>query len=330
MERFGLNDTQATAILDMRLRSLRRLEEMELRRERDELMAEQTALTALLDDDAAQRKSVAEDVKSFKSAFARSDFRRTRIAPLPEIEGDPLDVLVEKEAITVICSEKGWVRAIKGTLAEDAEVKFKEGDGPAFRLPAETTDKIIIAADNGRFYTVSADKLPGGRGFGEPLSLMVDLGPDATIVNIFPARDQRILVASDTGHGFVTDVNQVMAQTRNGKQVQTLAGTARMVVAKPVTGEDIAVVGSNRKMLVFPLADLPEMARGRGVTLQRYREGALADARSFNRDEGLSWVQSGGRVRTEKDITPWLGKRAGAGRVAPTGFPGRHALQNSN
>ena len=321
MERFGLNDTQATAILDMRLRSLRRLEEMELRRERDELVAEQTALTALLDDDAAQRKSVAEDVKAFKSAFARSDFRRTRIAPLPEIEGDPLDVLVEKEAITVICSEKGWVRAIKGTLAEDAEVKFKEGDGPAFRVPAETTDKIIIAADNGRFYTVSADKLPGGRGFGEPLSLMVDLGPDATIVNIFPARDQRILVASDTGHGFVTDVNQVMAQTRNGKQVQTLAGAARMVVAKPVTGEDIAVVGSNRKMLVFPLADLPEMARGRGVTLQRYREGALADARSFNRDEGLSWVQSGGRVRTEKDITPWLGKRAGAGRVAPTGFP---------
>ena len=321
MERFGLNDTQATAILDMRLRSLRRLEEMELRRERDELVAEQTALTALLDDDAAQRKSVAEDVKSFKSAFARSDFRRTRIAPLPEIEGDPLDVLVEKEAITVICSEKGWVRAIKGTLAEDAEVKFKEGDGPAFRVPAETTDKIIIAADNGRFYTVSADKLPGGRGFGEPLSLMVDLGPDATIVNIFPARDQRILVAADTGHGFVTDVNQVMAQTRNGKQVQTLAGAARMVVAKPVTGEDIAVVGSNRKMLVFPLADLPEMARGRGVTLQRYREGALADARSFNRDEGLSWVQSGGRVRTEKDITPWLGKRAGAGRVAPTGFP---------
>ena len=321
MERFGLNDTQATAILDMRLRSLRRLEEMELRRERDELVAEQTALTALLDDDAAQRKSVAEDVKAFKSAFARSDFRRTRIAPLPEIEGDPLDVLVEKEAITVICSEKGWVRAIKGTLAEDAEVKFKEGDGPAFRVPAETTDKIIIAADNGRFYTVSADKLPGGRGFGEPLSLMVDLGPDATIVNIFPARDQRILVASDTGHGFVTDFNQVMAQTRNGKQVQTLAGAARMVVAKPVTGEDIAVVGSNRKMLVFPLADLPEMARGRGVTLQRYREGALADARSFNRDEGLSWVQSGGRVRTEKDITPWLGKRAGAGRVAPTGFP---------
>ena len=197
-------------------------------------------------------------------------------------------------------------------------------------MPAETTDKIIIAADNGRFYTVSADKLPGGRGFGEPLSLMVDLGPDATIVNIFPARDQRILVAADTGHGFVTDVNQVMAQTRNGKQVQTLAGAARMVVAKPVTGEDIAVVGSNRKMLVFPLADLPEMARGRGVTLQRYREGALADARSFNRDEGLSWVQSGGRVRTEKDITPWLGKRAGAGRVAPTGFPGRHGLPNSD
>ena len=321
MERFSLNDTQATAILDMRLRSLRRLEEMELRRERDELQSEQDSLNALLENEEAQRKSVAEDVKAFKSAFARTDTRRTKIAPLPEIEGDPLDVLVEKEAITLICSEKGWVRAIKGVLAEDAEVKFKEGDSAAFQVPAETTDKIIIAADNGRFYTISADKLPGGRGFGEPLSLMVDLGADVKVINIFPARDQRILVASDTGHGFITTAAQVMAQTRNGKQVQTLAGDARMIVAKPMTGDDIAVVGSNRKMLIFSSSDLPEMARGRGVTLQRYRDGSLADARSFNREEGLSWIQSGGRTRTEKDVTPWMGKRASAGRVAPTGFP---------
>lgn len=321
MERFGLNDHQATAILDMRLRSLRRLEEMELRRERDELRAEQDQLNALLGDDAAQRRAVAEDVKAFKSAFARTDTRKTRIEPLPDIDGDPLDVLVEKEAITIICSEKGWVRAIKGVLAEDAEVKFKEGDGPAFQVPAETTDKIIIAADNGRFYTIGADKLPGGRGFGEPLSLMVDLGPDVSIINILPARGQRLLIASDAGHGFITGADQVMAQTRNGKQVQTLQGDARMIVARPVAGDDIAVVGSNRKMLVFPLSDLPEMGRGRGITLQRYKEGSLADARSFNCQDGLSWVQSGGRVRTEKDVTPWVGKRGGAGRAAPTGFP---------
>jgi topoisomerase-4 subunit A len=321
MERFALNENQATAILDMRLRSLRRLEEMELKRERDELVDEQKALTALLSDDTAQRRSVAEDVKAFKSAFSRSDARRTRIDNLPEIEGDPLDVLVEKEAITIVCSEKGWVRAIKGILADDAEVKFKEGDGPAFQVAAETTDKIIIAADNGRFYTVSADKLPGGRGFGEPISLMVDLGPDVSIINIFPARGQQILVASDAGHGFITDAEQVMAQTRNGKQVQTQLKNARMVVARSIDGEDIAVVGSNRKLLIFPRADLPEMARGRGVIMQRYRKGSLADARSIDRSKGLSWVQSGGRVRTEKDVKTWLGKRGGAGCAAPTGFP---------
>ena len=321
MERFGLNENQANAILDMRLRSLRKLEEMEIRGEREKLEEEKTGLTSLLADEDQQRRSVARDVKSLKTDFARIDQRRTRLDSVPEVEGDPMDMLVEKEPITVICSEKGWIRAAKGHLASDAEVKFKEGDGPAFMVHAETTDRILVAADNGRFYTLSADKLPGGRGFGEPVSLMVELGADTTIINLFPARGGEILIVADTGHGFITATDQVMAQTRNGKQVLTLPKGVKAAVARPAIGDMVAVVGSNRKLLVFPRDDLPVMGRGRGVMLQRYRDGTLGDARCFNRADGLSWVQSGGRNRTEPDTTPWQGKRGSAGRVAPTGFP---------
>ena len=321
MERFGLNENQANAILDMRLRSLRKLEEMEIRGEREKLEEEKTGLTSLLADEDQQRRSVARDVKSLKTDFARIDQRRTRLDSVPEVEGDPMDMLVEKEPITVICSEKGWIRATKGHLASDAEVKFKEGDGPAFMVHAETTDRILVAADNGRFYTLSADKLPGGRGFGEPVSLMVELGADTTIINLFPARGGEILIVADTGHGFITATDQVMAQTRNGKQVLTLPKGVKAAVARPAIGDMVAVVGSNRKLLVFPRDDLPVMGRGRGVMLQRYRDGTLGDARCFNRADGLSWVQSGGRNRTEPDTTPWQGKRGSAGRVAPTGFP---------
>ena len=321
MERFGLNENQANAILDMRLRSLRKLEEMEIRGEREKLEEEKTGLSSLLADEDQQRRSVARDVKSLKTDFARIDQRRTRLDSVPEVEGDPMDMLVEKEPITVICSEKGWIRAAKGHLASDAEVKFKEGDGPAFMVHAETTDRILVAADNGRFYTLSADKLPGGRGFGEPVSLMVELGADTTIINLFPARGGEILIVADTGHGFITATDQVMAQTRNGKQVLTLPKGVKAAVARPAIGDMVAVVGSNRKLLVFPRDDLPVMGRGRGVMLQRYRDGTLGDARCFNRADGLSWVQSGGRNRTEPDTTPWQGKRGSAGRVAPTGFP---------
>jgi topoisomerase-4 subunit A len=321
MERFELNENQANAILDMRLRSLRRLEEMEIRQEVDNLKAEQEKLTSLLADEEAQRNAISEDVKELKLTFAKTDTRKTRLDTLPVIDGDPLEILVEKEPVTIVCSAKGWIRAIKGHLAPDAEVKFKEGDGPAFMIHAETTDRIVMAADNGRFYTLNVDRLPGGRGFGEPVSLMVELGPETNIINIFPARPGRIFVASDTGHGFVADLDSVTAQTRNGKQVMTLTGGAKTLVAHLVDGDMIATVGTNRKMLVFELAELPEMARGRGVILQRFREGSLADARTFSREEGLSWAQSGGRVRTEKDVSPWQGKRGAAGRVAPTGFP---------
>ena len=321
MERFRLNENQANAILDMRLRSLRRLEEMEIRGERDSLAAERDALNNLLESDDAQRKSISDDVKAIKSAFSRTDARRTRLDVMPDIEGDPMDMLVEKEPITIICSENGWIRAAKGHLAEDAEVKFKEGDGPKFRFHAETTDKILVITDAGRIFTLSCDKLPGGRGFGEPVSLMVELPSDSEILNIIVAKPGKLLLVADSGHGFVTDIETNIAQTKNGKQVMTFNSGAKAIVARPVTGDHLAVVGTNRKMLVFALAELPEMARGRGVTLQRYKDGSLADAKPFTLEDGLSWQQSGGRTRTERELGPWLGKRAGAGRLVPTGFP---------
>ena len=321
MERFRLNENQANAILDMRLRSLRRLEEMEIRGERDSLAAERDALNSLLESDDAQRKSISDDVKAIKSAFSRTDARRTRLDVMPDIEGDPMDMLVEKEPITIICSENGWIRAAKGHLAEDAEVKFKEGDGPKFRFHAETTDKILVVTDAGRIFTLSCDKLPGGRGFGEPVSLMVELPSDSEILNIIVAKPGKLLLVADSGHGFVTDIENNIAQTKNGKQVMTLNDGAKAIVARPVIGDYLAVVGTNRKMLVFALAELPEMARGRGVTLQRYKDGSLADAKPFTLEDGLSWQQSGGRTRTERELGPWLGKRAGAGRLVPTGFP---------
>ena len=321
MQRFSLNENQANAILDMRLRSLRRLEEMEIRTERDKLVAEKNDLTALLASEDAQRKAISDDVKAIKSAFSRTDKRSTRLDVLPVIEGDPMDMLVEKEPITIVCSEKGWIRAIKGHIDLESEVKFKEGDGPQHMLHAETTDKLLIIGDNGRFYTLSCEKLPGGRGFGEPVTLMVELGSETSIMNIMLAKSGKVLLAADTGHGFIADIESNIAQTRNGKQVMTLAGDAKVMVATAAVGDMVAVVGANRKMLVFPISELPEMNRGRGVTLQRYKDGSLADACVFTREIGLSWKQSGGRTRTEKDTDPWLGKRAGAGRMVPTGFP---------
>ena len=321
MEKFKLNENQVNAIQDMRLRSLRKLEEMEIRKEKAELEKEKKRLKALLKDEAEQRNTIAESVKQLKSDMAESGRRLTKTEPLPEVSGDPLEVLVEKEPITVICSRKGWIRAARGHLAADAPVKFKEGDALAVMVHAETTDKILVAADNGRFYTLAADRLPSGRGFGEPVSVMVELGANTAIINLFPAKGQEILVAAESGHGFITRADDVTAQTRNGKQVLTLPDGTRAVVAKPVVGNMVAVVGSNRKLLVFDREELPTMGRGRGVLLQRYSDGRLADARCFPREEGLSWVQSGGRVRSEPDIRPWRGKRAGAGKMAPTGFP---------
>ena len=321
MQRFDLTETQANAILDMRLRSLRRLEEMALRTERDNLIAEQEELQALLADEQLQWKNISHQIREMKTLFEKTDKRKTECGEAPVIDFDPNDILVEREAITIICSEKGWIRAMKGHLDLDSEFKYKEGDGPAFILHAETTDKILLFAENGRFYTLGADKLPRGRGFGEPVSLMIDLPADVDIVRLLRANGKKILVAASTGHGLVVDTESALAQTRSGKQVLNLPGDARAVACCVVAGDMVATVGVNRKMLVFALDEVPEMSRGRGVILQRFKDGGLADVTVFDSASGLSWRAGGGRTRTETDLATWTGKRGGAGKLPPTGFP---------
>jgi len=321
MERFELTETQANAILDMRLRSLRRLEEMALKTERESLIAEQEELTALVGDESLQWQRITGEIREMKAMFAKTDSRRTDCAEAPQIDLDAAEMLVEREPITVICSEKGWIRAMKGHLDLEAEYKFKEGDGPAFIFHAETTDKILAFAENGRFYTLNADKLPRGRGFGEPVSLMVDLPADVDIVRLMKAVGKKLLVAASTGHGLVVPVEAALAQTRSGKQVLNISGTARAVACCVAEGDMVATVGVNRKLLVFGIDEVPEMTRGKGVILQRFKDGGLADVTVYSAEAGLSWKAGGGRTRTETDMSPWHGKRAGAGKMPPTGFP---------
>ena len=321
MERFELTETQANAILDMRLRSLRRLEEMALKTEREQLIAEQEELTVLVGDETLQWQRITGEIRDMKAVFAKSDTRRTDCAEAPDIDVDAAEILVEREPITVICSKNGWIRAMKGHQDLEAEYKFKEGDGPAFILHAETTDKILLFAENGRFYTLSGDKLPRGRGFGEPVSLMVDLPADVDIVRLLKAEGKRMLVAASTGHGLLVPTEAALAQTRSGKQVLNISGTARAVACCVAEGDMVASVGMNRKLLVFPIDEVPEMTRGKGVILQRFKDGGLADVTVYSAEAGLSWKAGAGRIRTETDMSDWLGKRAGAGKMAPTWFP---------
>ena len=321
MSRFELTETQANAILDMRLRSLRRLEEMALRTERDSLIAEQEGLETLLGDEEMQWHKISSEIREMKAIFAKEDKRRTECTDAPEIDFDPNEILVEREAITIICSEKGWIRAMKGHVELDTEFKYKEGDGPGFILHAETIDKILLFAENGRFYTLSGDKLPRGRGFGEPVSLMVDLPADVDIVRLVRANGKKLLVAASTGHGLIVETEAALAQTRSGKQVLNVPGDARAVACCSVEGDMVASVGVNRKMLVFALDEVPEMTRGRGVILQRFKDGGLADVTVFDSAKGLVWQAGGGRIRTETDLGPWAAKRGSAGKLPPTGFP---------
>ena len=321
MTRFSLSELQANAILDMRLRSLRRLEEEGLKTERDGLIAEQEEITALLADESLQWTAIEGQIKSMKQQFAASDKRLTRTSAAPEIDLDIDQLLIERELITVICSAKGWVRAMKGHLDLNTEFKFKEGDEAGFVIHAETTDKILFLAENGRFYTLAGDKLPRGRGFGEPLNLMLDISADASIVAMLKAEAGKLLLASTTGHGMVIDCLSAIAQTRTGKQILNLSGEARAAACIPATGDMVAVVGQNRKLLVFSLSEVPELAKGKGVILQRYKDGGLADIKVFDGASGLSWQMGGGRTRTETDLTVWIGRRGSAGKMPPTGFP---------
>ncbi len=320
MVRFSLSDVQANAILDMRLRSLRRLEEGVLRTERDILLAEKKNLKHLLRDEEEQWQAVSAQIKSMRTNFLKTDQRRTTLSDAPTVDIDVTEFLIEKEPITVICSGKGWIRAMKGHLDLNAQFKFKDGDGPRFALHAETTDKLLVFAENGRFYTLGCDKLPKGRGFGEPLSLMMDVPADVSLVNIIKVRKGKLLVASDKGHGLIVDIDSALAQTRSGKQVLNLHLGARAVACCPAEGDHAAVVGQNRRLLIFPLDEIPEMTRGKGVILQRYKDGTLADVKAFSLAQGLSW-KMGERTRTETDLLAWQGRRGGAGRMPPIGFP---------
>jgi topoisomerase IV subunit A len=331
MAEFSLTDRQAEAILNMRLRSLRRLEEMEIKGEREKLLAERAELTALIESPARQRTRLKKDLAALRERYGPQTAigkRRTLIEEAAPAADIPLEAMIEKEPITVIMSQRGWVRAMKGHVALDAAdaVKFKEGDGPAFAFHAQTTDKILLVAEDGRFFTLGGDKLPGGRGFGEPVRLMIDLPDGLGIVNLFPVKSgERILLAASDGKGFIALATDVVAETRKGKQVANVRTGAKLAVARIIAaGHDYAaIVGDNRKLVVFPLEDLPEMTRGQGVTLQKYRDGGLSDATSFAFAEGLSWAMGGetGRTRTETDLTLWRVARGAAGRMPPTGFP---------
>ncbi|MEO1549159.1 MAG: DNA gyrase subunit A, partial [Pseudomonadota bacterium] len=325
MEEFALTDVQAEAVLNMRLRSLRKLEEMELKRERDALIAEREGLVDLLDSEDLQWKSIADQLRATRKAFGKDapgGARRTDLGEAPQVEDVPLEAMIEREPITVVCSQMGWVRAMKGHIDLASELKFKDGDGPRFLFHAQTTDKILLFGSTGRFYTLAASALPGGRGMGEPVRLMVDLPNEAEIVDLFlhqPGRN--LLVASSTGDGFVVPEEEVLAQTRAGKQVLNVRSPAVARLCKPVTGDHVACVGENRKLLVFPLAELPQLGRGKGVRLQKYKDGGLSDAITFTLSNGLQWKDGGGRTRTEMDLSEYTAKRASAGRMAPRGFP---------
>ncbi|MBW6505771.1 MAG: DNA topoisomerase IV subunit A [Rhodobacteraceae bacterium] len=325
MAEFELSDVQAEAILNMRLRSLRKLEEMELVRERDALMLERAGLEDLLASPAGQWKAITRQLGEVRKAFGKTapgGARRTGFAEAGEVAEVPIEAMIEREPITVIVSKMGWVRAMKGHQTPGTELKFKDGDEARFTLLAETTDRILLAASNGRFYTLLGANLPGGRGMGEPLRLMLDLPNEAEIVEMVLFRaGEKYLVASSDGNGFLVASEELLAQTRTGKQVLNLSGSARTQVCRKVAGDTVAVVGENRKLLVFPLAELPEMARGKGVRLQKFKDGGLCDATTFRLADGLTWKDPAGRTRTETDLGEWLAKRATAGRMAPRGFP---------
>ncbi|WP_152464366.1 DNA topoisomerase IV subunit A [Sulfitobacter sp. THAF37] len=325
-----LSEVQVDAILNMRLRSLRRLEELELLREQSELMEERAGLEDLLESEDLQWDSITEQLRATKKQFGKDWIidgvdcgkRRTDFAEAGVVEDVPIEAMIDREPITVVCSEMGWIRAMTGHIDLNRELKFKDGDGPRFIFHAETTDRLLVFGSNGRFYTISAANLPGGRGMGEPLRLMVDLPNEVRIVDLFIHQpDRKLLVASTAGDGFVVPETDVVAQTRSGKQVLNVRGDARALVCKPVRGDRVAVVGENRKVLVFGLDELPEMGRGKGVRLQKYKDGGLSDATTFDGATGLTWLDPAGRTRTEIELTEWTGKRASAGRMAPRGFP---------
>ncbi|MBI1366243.1 MAG: DNA topoisomerase IV subunit A [Alphaproteobacteria bacterium] len=324
MKAFKLSDVQAEAILNMRLRSLRQLEEMEIKAEHADLKKEQKALKALLKSEDAQWSRIADELKEVRKAFdPKSPLgrRRTELADVPATEEFDPASLIEKEPVTVVLSEKGWVRTIKGRIDNGDDLKYKDGDRGRFLIPAMTTDRLMLFGTDGKFYTLDVHALPGGRGYGEPIRLSVDLPNDQDIAAAFLYQGGRkLLLASTSGHGFFAPEDDCVATTRKGKQVLNVPAGAEAVVCRPAEGDMVASVGDNRKLLVFPASELPEMSRGKGVQLQKFASGGLSDAKTFDKREGLTWIDRSGRTQTVDGWKTCLGKRAQAGRVAPKGF----------
>jgi topoisomerase-4 subunit A len=328
MKTFKLSDVQADAILNMRLRNLRRLEEMEIRQEDKALRAEKKSIESLLRSEDQQWKTVADQIKEVRATFGPKTplgKRRTSFAQAPEHDEAAIEAaMVEREPVTVVVSEKGWIRALRGHVSDLSAIAFKADDRLKLTFFAETTSKLLVFATNGRFYTIEAAKLPGGRGHGEPVRLFLDLEQEADLVAVFPFRGGRkFLVASAAGRGFVVSEDECLANTRKGKQVLNVALPDEARAIAPVEGELAASVGENRKMVIFPLDQVPEMGRGRGVRLQRYKDGGLSDVKTFRADDGLTWIDPAGRVFTVamRELSDWRGNRADAGRLAPKGFP---------
>jgi topoisomerase-4 subunit A len=299
---------------------------MEIGRERAKLAKEREELEKLVAEPARQRRRLKKDLEALRIQFG--DDRRTRIEEMAATREIDWSAMIEKEPITVILSQRGWIRAMRGHVAlDDAEtLKFREGDALDTIFHAQTTDKIALFAANGRVYTLGGDKLPGGRGFGEPVRLSIDLEAEVEIVKLMVVRpDTKLLIASGDGKGFLTSGEATIAETRKGKQLANLRTGAKVAVVRqvPPNADAVAVVGENRKMLVFMIGELPELARGQGVTLQRYRDGGLSDIIAFTLADGLSWALGGetGRTRTETDLTPWRAIRGASGRMPPIGFP---------
>ncbi|MDX1716204.1 MAG: DNA topoisomerase IV subunit A [Anderseniella sp.] len=327
MSRFDLTDVQAEAILNMRLRALRKLEEFEIRKEHDALSEEKAGLEALLGSDEAQWTHIAGEIRDTRDKFGKKTelgARRTEFAEAPEIEVDLSEALIEREPVTVVCSEKGWIRAMKGHLQDTGSLSYKDGDKGKFVFHAETTNKVLLLSSSGKFFTLDVSKLPGGRGHGEPLRLMADLDASDAIVALFVHQPgAKLLLASTEGNGFIVAEDDCVANTRKGKQVLNVKLPAEAQVCRNIGAEDdhVACIGENRKLLVFPMAELPEMSRGKGVRLQKYKDGNLSDARTFKLADGLTWTDSSGRTWTVTELDEWIGTRAQAGRMPPKGFP---------
>nr|CAD6419068.1 DNA topoisomerase IV subunit A [Rhizobium sp. Q54] len=326
--KWDLTDLQAEAILNMRLRNLRKLEEFEIRKEFDELTQEKADIEALLASDQKLWRMVEVEIQEVKKKFAKATElgrRRTQFAEAPEADVEAIQqAMIEKEPVTVVISQKGWIRALKGHIADTSSLTFKEGDALKLAFPAQTTDKLLLVTTGGKIYTLGADKLPGGRGHGEPVRIMVDMENDQDILTAFvhdPSR--KLILASTAGNGFVVAEGEMVANTRKGKQIMNVGMPDEAKLVVPVSGDHVAVVGENRKLLVFPLVQLPEMTRGKGVRLQRYKDGGISDVKCFAIDQGLTWEDSAGRVftKTKDELVEWLGDRASAGRLVPKGFP---------